>query len=55
MIIMAKPIKPTPVLKGDDALEFIAEMEKKKKATPEEKELVARGAAFIESLLTFSF
>ena len=25
---MAKPIEPTPVLKGDDAYEFVAEMEK---------------------------
>ena len=38
---MAKPIEPTPVLKG--------------KASIEEKERVARGAKFIESLLTFTF
>ena len=30
-MIMAKPIEPTPVLKGDDAYEFVAEMEKQKK------------------------
>lgn len=52
---MAKPIEPTPVLKGDDAYEFVAEMEKGKKATAEEKERVARGASFIRSLLTFAF
>lgn len=52
---MAKPIKPTPVLKGDDAYEFVAEMEKQKKASSEEKERVAKGASFIQSLLTFTF
>ena len=31
---MAKPIEPTPVLKGDDAFEFVAEMEKQEKAPP---------------------
>lgn len=53
--IMAKPIEPTPILKGDDAFEFVAEMEKQKKASAEEKARVAKGAAFIRSLLTFSF
>ena len=52
---MAKPIEPTPVLKGDDAYEFVAEMEKQEKASVDEKERVARGAKFIESLLTFTF
>ncbi len=52
---MAKPIEPTPVLKGDDAFEFVAEMEKQEKASAEEKARVAKGAAFIQSLLTFSF
>ena len=52
---MAKPIEPTPVLKGDDAYQFVAELEKEKKASEEEKERVARGAKFIQSLLTFTF
>lgn len=52
---MAKPIEPTPVLKGDDAYQFVAELEKEKKAPEEEKERVARGAKFIQSLLTFTF
>ena len=52
---MAKPIEPTPVLYGNDAFEFVAEMEKEKKASAEEKERVARGASFIQSLLTFNF
>ena len=51
---MAKPIEPTPVLKGDDAFEFVAEMEKQKKASAEEKARVAKGASFIQSLLTTS-
>lgn len=53
--IMAKPIEPTPVLKGDDAYEFVAEMEKHEKASEEEKARVAKGASFIQSLLTFTF
>jgi hypothetical protein len=52
---MAKPIEPTPVLKGDDAYEFVAEMEKQEKASAEEKARVAEGASFIQSLLTFTF
>jgi hypothetical protein len=52
---MAKQIEPTPVLKGDDAFEFVAEMEKGQKASDEEKARVARGAKFIQSLLTFTF
>lgn len=52
---MAKPIEPTPVLKGDDAYEFVAEMEKQQKASAEEKARVAKGASFIQSLLTFTF
>ena len=54
-VIMAKPIEPTPVLKGDDAFEFVAEKEKQKKASAEEKARVAKGASFIQSLLTFTF
>jgi hypothetical protein len=53
--IMAKPIEPTPVLKGDDAYKFVAEMEKQEKASAEEKARVAKGASFIQSLLTFTF
>ena len=42
-------------LEGDDAYEFVAEMEKQEKASAEEKARVAKGASFIQSLLTFSF
>lgn len=52
---MAKPIEPTPILKGNDAYEFIAEIEKHQKASAEEKARVAKGASFIQSLLTFTF
>ena len=54
-LFMAKPIEPTPVLKGDDAYEFVAEMEKHEKASDEEKARVAQGASFIQSMLTFTF
>lgn len=52
---MAKPIEPTPVLKGDDAYDFVAQMEQEQKASAEEKKRVAKGASFIQSLLTFTF
>jgi len=35
---MAKPIAPTPPLKGKDAVEFIRELERNKKVSSEEKE-----------------
>ena len=53
--IMAKPIEATPVLKGDDAFEFVSEMENSTKASEEEKKSVEQGAAFLESMLTFVF
>lgn len=52
---MAKPIETTPILKGEDAFEFVSEMENSTKATEEEKKRVEQGAAFIESMLTFVF
>ncbi|MBP5318012.1 MAG: hypothetical protein J6Y77_01220 [Paludibacteraceae bacterium] len=39
---MATPIAPTPPLHGQAALDFIAEMEKNKKASPEEKERIRK-------------
>ena len=41
---MAKPIEATPVLEGNDALAFIAEMEKNEKASKEEKKRVKADA-----------
>ena len=52
---MAKPIEATPVLKGDDAFEFVSEMVNSTKASEEEKKSVEQGAAFLESMLTFVF
>ena len=52
---MAKPIEATPVLKGDDAFDFVSEMENCTKASEEEKESVEKGASFLESMLTFVF
>ena len=52
---MAKPIEATPILKGDDAFEFVSEMENSTKASEEEKKSIEKGAAFIESMLTFVF
>lgn len=52
---MAKPIEATPVLKGDDAFEFVSAMENSTKASEEEKKSVEQGAAFLESMLTFVF
>lgn len=52
---MAKPIEATPILKGDDAFEFVSEMENCTKASEEEKNSVEKGASFIESMLTFVF
>lgn len=38
--MMAKPIQPTPVLKGKDAVRFLDAMGKRPKATKEEKERI---------------
>jgi hypothetical protein len=40
---MARQIKQTPILKGDDAVNFIAKMEKHKKASPKEIEEMNAG------------
>ena len=52
---MAKPIETTPILTGDDAVAFIAQMEKGEKASREEVARVMEGAKFIESALSFNF
>lgn len=52
---MAKPIAPTPPLKGQAALDFIAELTKNKKASSNEKKKVKEGAERIKAMLTFSF
>lgn len=52
---MAKPIAPTPPLKGRAALDFIAELYKYKKASSTEIQKVKNGAERIKSMLTFTF
>ena len=52
---MAKPIAPTPPLKGQAALDFIAELNKNKKASSTEIQKVKNGAERIKSMLTFTF
>lgn len=52
---MVKPIAPTPPLKGQAAVDFFVEMEKNKKATPEERARVKAGAERIKKMLTFNF
>ena len=52
---MAKPIEATPVLEGNDAIAFFAEMEKNEKALEEEKKRVKADADIIRAMLTFAF
>ncbi len=52
---MAKPIAPTPPLKGQAVLDFIAELHKYKKASSTEIQKVKNGAERIKSMLTFTF
>lgn len=51
---MAKPIAPTPVLKGQAAIDFLKELSKNKKASKEDVVRVDKGAARIQSMLTFT-
>lgn len=53
--IMAKPIAPTPPLKGQAAVDFFTEMEQQKKATADERARVKAGAERIKKMLTFDF
>lgn len=51
---MAKPIAPTPVLKGQAAVDFVSELLQNKKATVEEAARVKAGADRIQAMLTFA-
>ena len=53
--IMAKPIAPTPVLKGQAAIDFIQELSQNKKASEEETIRINKGAERINAMLSFSF
>ena len=48
-------ITPTPSLKGQAAIDFITEINKKKKATAAEKAKMKEGAMRIKAMLTFNF
>ena len=50
---MATPIAPTPPLTGQDAINFLIELEKNEKASPEEIEAVKQGAERIMKLIDF--
>lgn len=50
---MAKPIKPTPVLKGKDAARFYEAMEKRPKATKEEKDRIKADFEKLNALAQF--
>ena len=52
---MAKPIAPTPVLKGQAAIDFIQELSQNKKASEEETIRINTGAERINAMLSFSF
>ena len=52
---MAKPIAPTPPLKGQAAIDFVEEINKNKKASATEKSSVKEGASRIKAMLTFTF
>lgn len=49
--IMAKPIKETPILFGDDAIRFIERMESGQKETDEERETRIADYLLIKSIL----
>ena len=51
---MAKPIAPTPVLKGQAAVDFVSELLQNKKASTTEKARVEAGADRIQAMLTFT-
>lgn len=52
---MAKHIEPTPVLKGQAAINFLQELSLNKKASEEEIMCVRKGSERIEAMLIFSF
>lgn len=52
---MAKPIEATPVLEGENAFAFIAEMENREKVSKEEKYRIKADADLMRSMLTFAF
>ena len=52
---MARDIAPTPPLHGQDAIDFIAELEKNEKVSEEERKRIIANAEIFKSWLTFKF
>lgn len=52
---MARPIAPTPTLKGKDALEFITALHNVKKITLEERKEMDEAYNEIMSMIDFNF
>lgn len=52
---MARQIKPTPVLRGEDAVNFLSKIEQRKKASKEELERMNTGFQRINKMITFKF
>ena len=52
---MARDIAPTPPLHGQDAIDFIAELEKNEKVSEEERKRIFADAEIFKSWLTFKF
>ncbi len=50
---MARPIKDTPVLTGDDAVRFVIESQNVKPISQEEREEAQRIYEYFESIATF--
>ena len=53
--VMARPIAATPPLRGQDAIDFLLEMERCEKVTPEEMERIKAGAERIQKMIDFDF
>jgi len=52
-LIMATPIKPTPVLTGADSRRFAKAMENVKKISPERREEMRKAYEWLKSIATF--
>lgn len=50
---MARPIKETPILFGEDAERFLKEMKEVKKASQEEKQRVRQSYEKLKEIATF--
>lgn len=51
---MARPIKETPILFGEDARRFLKEMENVKPASEEEKQRIRKSYEKLKKIATFT-